>query len=168
MKSVPHWLIGLALLLPLAACVSPAVQAPAAPPRTATTFNAPKDKVWPLIIAEVGLTYPVQALEKESGLITTSFVSLPVGFGNRLAGQWILPPGGFLATWNGLRMSMKILAVETEPGKTLVKINCHYEAFENNVQKTWVVAQSNGSVENAILTKLEAQLNPKPDVAAAK
>lgn len=92
------------------------------------------------------------------------------------AAQWVYPPGVFLATWNGLRMNMKVMAVENEAGKTQVTINCHYEAFENNVMKTWLVAQSNGSLENAILTKIEqrlltapASLEPqKPTTAPAK
>ncbi|MEK6551874.1 MAG: hypothetical protein AABZ54_00295 [Bacteroidota bacterium] len=42
-----------------------------------------------------------------------------------------------------------------EPGKTMVTINAHYEAFENNVSKSWIVARSNGSVENKILTGIE-------------
>ena len=119
---------------------------------------AHKNTVWPKIIAEVGLQYPVQALEKESGLITTQFVTLPAGYGNYGSGKWIYKPGGFLATWDGLRMNMRILAVEIEPGKTQVTINCHYEAFENNVSKAWQVVRSNGSLENGILTRIEQNL----------
>ena len=69
--------------------------------------------------------------------------------------RWVFPPGGFFATWAGLRMCMRILVVESEPGKTMVTINAHYEAFENNVSKSWIVARSNGSVENKILTGIE-------------
>jgi hypothetical protein len=136
--------------------------APLRPLRTSETFVASKDRVWPLLVSEVGLEYPVRVIEKESGLISTDWVDLPAGFNNMGATQWIFPPGGFLATWDGLRMNMKIMAVETEPGKTQVTVNCHYEAFESNVQKTWLVAQSNGAVENAILSKIERQLLTAP------
>lgn len=108
-----------------------------------------------MLVAEVGLNYPVQAIEKDSGLLTTQFVQMPVGFGNMGSERYILPPGCFLCTWAGLRMSMRAMAVESEPGKTLVTINTHYEAFEDNVSKSWIVVQSNGAVENQILTSVE-------------
>ena len=129
--------------------------------RTAVVMIAPKDKVWPLLVAEVGMNYPVQAIEKDSGLLTTQFVQMPVGFNNMGMERYIFPPGGFLATWSGLRMSMQIMAIESEPGKTVVTINTHYEAFENNVSKSWIVARSNGAVENQILTSIEQKLGVK-------
>lgn len=119
---------------------------------------AQKDKVWPLLVAEVGLNYPVQAIEKDSGLLTTQFVQMPVGFNNIGMERYVFPPGGFLATWAGLRMNMRIMAIESEPGKTMVTINAHYEAFESNVSKSWIVARSNGSVENQILNSIEQKL----------
>lgn len=136
--------------------------------RTSAIFSAPKDSLWPLLVAEVGLVYPVSAIEKDSGLISTDWVTLPAGFNNMHAASWIVPPGGFLATWAGLRMNMKIFAVETEPGKTQVTINCHYEAFEDNVQKRWLVANTNGSVENSMLTKIEKQLLTAPATDPSK
>lgn len=126
--------------------------------RTSAVILAPKDKVWPLLVAEVGLNYPVQAIEKESGLITTQFVQMPVGLNNSGMERYVFPPGGFFATWAGLRMNMRIMAIESEPGKTMITINAHYEAFENNVSKSWIVAHSNGSVENQILTSIEQKL----------
>ena len=127
-------------------------------PPTARIFNAPKDKVWPQLVAQVGLLYPVKAIEKESGLITTEFVSLPAGYNNVNQTQWILSPEGFLTTWDGLRMNLSILANEVEPGKTQVTIHTHFEAFENNVSKSWIVCQSNGSLENQILDKVASGL----------
>ena len=126
--------------------------------RTSAVILAHKDKVWPLLVAEVGLNYPVQAIEKESGLLTTQFVQMPVGFNNSGMERYVLPPRSFLATWAGLRMNMRIMAIESEPGKTMITINAHYEAFENNVSKSWIVARSNGSVENQILTSIEQKL----------
>lgn len=133
-------------------------KAPLQAQRTSAVILSPKDKVWPLLVSEVGLNYPVQAIEKESGLLTTQFVQMPVGFGNMYMDRYVFPPGGFLATWRGLRMSMRIMAIESEPGRTVVTINAHYEAFEDNVSKSWIVARSNGSVENQILTSIEQKL----------
>lgn len=114
-----------------------------------------------MLVAEVGLNYPVQAIEKDSGLLTTQFVQMPVGFNNMGMEHYIFPPGGFLATWAGLRMNMGIMAIESEPGKTIVTIHAHYEAFESNVSKSWLVAPSNGAVENQILTSIEQKLGLK-------
>ncbi|KAF0154225.1 MAG: hypothetical protein FD159_2645 [Syntrophaceae bacterium] len=133
-------------------------KAPLQAQRTSAVILAQKDKVWPLLVSEVGLNYPVQAIDKESGLLTTQFVQLPVGFNNIYMERYVYPPSGFLATWAGLRMNMRIMAIETEPGKTMVTINAHYEAFESNVSKSWMVARSNGSVENQILTSIEQKV----------
>jgi outer membrane lipoprotein-sorting protein len=147
----------LATLIALSGCQT-TNQAPQVAQRTSAVFNASKDKVWPLLVAEVGLNYPVAAVEKESGLLTTDFVMMPAGYNNMNMTQWVFNPGGFLATWNGLRMKMNIMVVEIEPGKTQVTIRAHYEAFENNVSKSWIVCRTNGSMENSILTSIENQI----------
>lgn len=120
-------------------------------------YEAPKDKIWPLLIAEVALSYPVAAIEKESGLLTTDFVSMPAGFNNQNMTKWVFHPGGFFATWNGLRMKMNIMVIEIGTDKTKVIIKAHYEAFENNVSKKWVVCRTNGVVEYGILTRIKYQ-----------
>lgn len=151
-------LLSLALLvLSLSGCVT---QTPAAKEvlPTAQTFAAPKSVVWPLLVQEVGLQYPVKAVEKDSGLLTTDFVTIPAGFNNAQMNKWILPPGGFMTTWDGLRVSLSILVSEVEPSKTRVTIRAQYHAFENNVAKSWIICQSNGSLENGILTRIAEQM----------
>ncbi len=150
----------LAVMVLMVGCAT-VPKAPLQAQRTSALIPAPKERVWPLLVAEVGLNYPVQAIEKDSGLLSTQFVQMPVGFNNRGMKRYIFPPGGFLATWAGLRMSMRIMAIESEPGKTMVTINAHYEAFEDNVSKSWRVARSNGAVENQILTSIEQKLGLK-------
>jgi hypothetical protein len=144
-----------AFLLVGCATTQPVAQQPDLP--TSPTFDAPKDAVWTALVQEVGLRFPVKAVEKESGLLTTDFVSMPAGFNNMNAGRWVHPPGGFLATWNGLRMSMSVLVTEPQPGKTSVNIRTHYEAFENNVSHSWVVCQSNGGLEHEILSNISVK-----------
>jgi hypothetical protein len=126
--------------------------------RTSAVFNAPKDKVWALLIAEVGLSYPIQAIEKASGLVTTQMGTMNAGFNNQYMGKWVFPPSVFLGTWDGLRVQMRIVVSEPEPNKTQVVINCLFDAYESNVIKTWVQAQTNGAVENGILTNIEQKL----------
>lgn len=159
-------LIGLSVIALFSGCEAvPSQSAPPQVQRTSAVIESSKDRVWPLIVSSVGLDYPVRAIEKDSGLLTTDWVTLPAGFNNMSAGRWVIPPGGFLATWNGLRMNMKVMAVESESGKTSVTINCHFEAFEDNVQKTWLVVQSNGAIENDILTRIENAVKSAPPVA---
>ena len=151
-------ILGLTLLALCFGCGTMLAETPRQQQQSSVIFAASKDRVWPLLVSEVGLEYPVRVIERESGLISTDWVTIPAGFNNMRAAQWIIPLGGFLATWEGLRMNMKVMAVEIEPGKTQVTVNCHYEAFESNVRKTWLVAESNGSIESAILSKIEARV----------
>lgn len=155
-KKTSVFVIFTALVMMIGCATVP--RAPIKAQRTSAVMPASKDKVWPLLVAEIGLEYPVQAIEKESGLITTEFVQMPVGFNNSGMERYVFPPGGWINTWAGLRMNMRVLAVESEPDKTMVTIKAHYEAFEDNVYKSWIVARSNGSVENRILTSIEKKL----------
>lgn len=134
--------------------------APIQQQRTSAVILAPKDKVWPVLVTVVAANYPIHVVEKDSGLLTTQSVAMPVGFNNAGMNNYILPPGGFLSTWEGLRMNMQIVVIESEPGKTMVNITTHYEAFESNVSNSWVVVSSNGSIENQILTIVEQQVTP--------
>jgi hypothetical protein len=125
---------------------------------TSKTFAAGKEPVWNQVVAAVGMQYPVRAIDKGSGLLTTDFVSLPVGFNNAQMRAYVIPPRSLLGTWNGLRMNMSVLVTEVEAGKTQVNIRTHYEAFEDNVSKSWIVCQSNGILENGILRHIGQEL----------
>ena len=126
--------------------------------RTSALFSAGKDRVWELVVSAVATNFPVQAIEKESGLIATEFVSMPAGYNNARMAEFVYPPSVFLGTWAGLRMSMRVLVNEVSAEMTSVAITAHYEALESNVTKSWMVAETNGALENKILTKIESQL----------
>jgi len=49
------------------------------------------------------------------------------------------------------------MVVEVSEGQTQVTIRTHYEAYEDNVSKSWVVCRTNGSMENGILGRIKAQ-----------
>ena len=84
---------------------------------------------------------------------------MPVGFGNSGMERYVYPPRvSIISTWRGLRMYMRIVVIEPEPNKTMVKIKTHYEAYENNMIKGWLPASSNGAVENKILTNIEQNI----------
>ena len=149
----------LVALVVLSGCLT--TQKITSPPQsTSMTFEASKAKVWELLVEGVGLSYPILAIERESGLLTTSFVDIDAGWGNRNMSLYVYPPKMFLATWDGLRMKMNILVTEAVKGKTHVQIRTHYDAFETNLTKSWQVCQTNGSVENNILASIKSRLLP--------
>lgn len=154
-------LIGMAALL--CGCATP----PQAPLPTSMVYPASKNTVWPLLVSQIGLDYPVKAVEKDSGLLTTEFVNIPCGYGNADMALWANAPSVFLGTWDGLRMTLNAVAVESEPGKTQVTIRAHYEAFESNISKSWMVCESNGHLENQILTKISGDLAKTPTSSIA-
>jgi hypothetical protein len=145
-------LLAFSLALICGGCVT---APPPAPLPTAMTFSAPKNTVWPLLVAQIGLDYPVKIAEKDSGLITTEMVNIP--FSSLDNGS--TTPTILLGIWDGSRMSLNAMAVESEPGKTTVTIRAHYEAFESNVTKSWVTCDSNGHLENEILTRIQSQVH---------
>ncbi len=134
--------------------------------QTTERFSATKDQVWHLVLSEIGLNYPVSSIEKDSGLITTDFVSLPAGMYNSEMGRWVQKPNaGMFATFNGLRMKMNILVSETTPATTTVTVRAHFEAYENNVHKQWIACPSNGTIEIELFTLIRASL---PQATARK
>jgi hypothetical protein len=125
---------------------------------TSAVMLAPKDKVWPLIVSEVSINYPIQAIEKESGLLTTQSIKILQGFQWTAAYErYVFLPERFFVRWDGLRMDMRIMVIETEPGKTIVTIKARYEVFDRDLSM-WIEARSKGFVENQILNNIEVRL----------
>lgn len=126
---------------------------------TARTFDAPRDKVWQAVVAEVGTKYPVKSIEKDSGLLTTDFVSVPAGQMNAEMGKWVMPPSVDqpMAIWNGLKVSLSVMVLEPQAGKTSVNIRSHYEAYFHQ-GKQWFVCESNGRREQSILDAIGSGL----------
>lgn len=147
--------VGVVLLfLALGGCVRPPkITAPEQ--RKEAVINADKDKVWQMLVATVGMSLPLETMDKSTGLMTTKQVALPVGFNNQGMEDFVYPPEVVMGTWDGMRMSLRILVSDIGQNKTMVKINASYLVWENNVLKTWMNAPSNGSFENGILTALE-------------
>jgi hypothetical protein len=118
-------------------------------------FKASKNHVWELLVNNIGIEYPVEAIEKDSGFLATSFVSLPAGFANKKMGEWVIWPQCFLCTFNGLRLKINIVVLSIDETSTKVTVKSHYEAFENNVSKSWQIVYSNGYIERKIFQDIE-------------
>jgi hypothetical protein len=49
--------------------------------RTQAVFNVPKDRIWPIIVAEIANNYPIHTLDRASGSVTTQAVQItPASF----------------------------------------------------------------------------------------
>ncbi len=114
--------------------------------QTSVTYNASFNEVWSLLLAEVGLNYPVIVVEKASSLITTDFVMLPGGYANMHMAKWVQPPAAFSRP--GTASSSP-----THPRPPHGHHPHHLEAFENNMSKSWVACQTNGSIERQVFDR---------------
>lgn len=63
-------------------------------------------------------------------------------------------------------MTISAMIVDADAGRTQVTLRTHYEAFENNVSKSWLTCQSNGNLENQILDKVSSRLNSQNIIEA--
>jgi len=160
--------MGRQILLPLAAIglmaltgCTPPVEIPVQLP-TIAVVNAPQAKVWNAMVSTVGIEYPIQAIERDSGLISTRPVAMVLP-----ASRWALGcdrANDFANPWNQLRMDMRVLAEERQGGQTQITILCHYEAFkESTYPRAWTVVASSGALENEILQKIQQRLTLRPD-----
>lgn len=133
-----------------------------AQPQDTEVFNAPFDKVWGAIVATIAEQgAPVQSIEKDSGILTTQFVSFASGFGadKQIGAIAQRPPaGGFLSVWNAGRYTISIFASRSDSMSTRVKLTPHIEGYESNVTKSWHVCPSNGSLEAKLFSSIRAKL----------
>jgi len=143
-------------LLAMTGCVPP-VAAPVVQQPTLAVIAAPREKVWNAVVAVIGMEFPIQVIEKDSGLITTrpSNMLLP-------ARQWALgceDASDFGNPWNLLRMDLRLLAEEREPGRTQLTLVCRYEAFKQSTfPRQWTVVASSGRLEEDLLKKIQQRL----------
>lgn len=156
--------LGLSSVATLSGCATTQVQQ--TQQRTSAKINASQDKVWSMLIqgfAEQGV--PFKIVEKDSGLIVTEdfkFTVQQIGYGNKYMGRYIYAPKGFLAVWDGLKANLTVSLSPAGESQTNVRIKANYAAYESNVSKSWVPAQSTGSLESAMLDRLEVQLAEAP------
>jgi len=129
--------------------------------------SAPFDQVWgKLVERATDRSWPLKTIDKASGIIVTDFSSLGDGIsGWQALKQLAYEPSMFLATWaGGARMKLSVFVSKIAENQTRVKLNAHFEGFENNVTHQWVVWQSNGLDEKGVVdyiaSELHAQVQP--------
>jgi hypothetical protein len=144
------------LLLALSGCTPP-VEVPVVQQPTVAVFDAPQAAVWNAVVATIGIDYPIQVVERDSGLISTRIVTMTLP-----ANQWARgceDASDFAYPWNQLRMDMRLLAEGKGPGKTQVTLVCHYEALKQSTwPRAWTVVASNGALEDRLLKRIQQRL----------
>jgi hypothetical protein len=144
------------VLMVLSGC-NPLVEAPVIQQPTVAVFDATPAKVWNAIVATLGIEFPIQVIERDSGLISTRPITMLLP-----ANRWAYGcdnTNDFANPWNQLRMDMRLLAEGREGGKTQVTLVCHFEAFkESTWPKAWTIVASNGALENELLKKIQRRL----------
>jgi hypothetical protein len=148
-----------ALVLLVTVGCTPPLEVPVIQQPTVAVFAAPRDKVWAALVGVVGLDFPIQVLERDSGLISTRVTTMVPP-----ASRWALGcdnPDDFANPWNQLRMDLRALVEEREPGKTQVTLLCHYEANKQSTfPHAWTIVASNGALERDLLGRMQAKLQP--------
>ena len=144
------------ILLASTACLPP-VDVPIVQQPTVAVFGASREKVWTALVGTVGLDFPILVLERDSGLISTRLTTMLLP-----ANRWALGcdnPDDFTHPWNQLRMDLRVLVEEREPGRTQVTLLCHYEAYKQSTfPSAWTIVASNGTLERDLLGRMQAKL----------
>lgn len=122
-------------------------------------IDAPYEKTWRAVasvIAERGL--PIESVEKESGLLTTKFVTFARGMeSDKEIKKVAVIKTSFLLIWERGRYALSIYCEPVSGSTTRVKITAHIEGFESNVSKSWHVCYSNGNLEKRIAELVQAK-----------
>jgi hypothetical protein len=146
-------IISSVLLCLVAGCATPQL---APVKETTQRFDQPFDKVWGSIVASVTSDYPIQVIEKQSGVLETQFVSLP---GNNPLKQYGVEPSIFLSIWYQNRARLSVYAKAQGETNTTVRVAAHFEGFEGNMTKNWYVWPSNGVLEQQIIERISSNLH---------
>jgi hypothetical protein len=152
-----RFLLPTAIVLMAFSGCTPPVEVPVVQQPTVAVFDAPQAAVWNAIVATIGIDYPIQVVERDSGLISTRIVTMVLP-----ANRWALgceDASDFAYPWNQLRMDMRVLAEGKGPGKTQVTLVCHYEAFkESTWPRAWTMVASTGALEDRLLKRIQQRI----------
>ena len=144
------------VLLASVGCEAP-VTTPAAPQPMVAVLPHPRAQVWKALSEGLGMEFPLQIVDEESGLLATrpTAMALP-------ASRWALGcenPADFGNAWNQLRLTLRVQVEKREPGRTQVTLTCHYQANKQSTwPSAWTVVGSNGVLERLILDRLQTRL----------
>jgi len=151
-----YLLIALPTVL-LAGCAPPQMVKPTI--QDTVVIQAPFDKVWGAIVSTLAeMALPIESIEKESGLITTKFVTFASGiFAEKKIDRIAQKPPLFLASWSQGRYTLSVFVAPVGEDATKIKITAHIEAFERTT-KGWHVCYSKGVIEKQIFDSVKSKI----------
>jgi len=131
-----------------------------APPRPETfqkdkVVNYPFDETWSAIVEALAEEeWPIESIEKESGLITTRFVNIGKG-GNNYAdcGSTIFGK----AERSDFRCKLNVFARPIQNNNTNVRINIHIEGWTGTWASSngdWEICNSTGKYEERLFSRI--------------
>lgn len=157
MKKILGTVLVLLLFLLVGGCAPPPMPE-VTPDRT---FSTNFDTTWRAVVDALSdESYPIQAIEKESGVITTEFVIFTRGWlsaENQIERVAVLP-GVLLGTWTTGRYTLSVFVMSVEKG-TRVRIRAHIEGYEENMTHRWHACQSKGTLEEELLNAIGDKLS---------
>lgn len=112
------------------------------------------DETWTAIIDVISDSeWPIEAMEKQSGLISTDFALTGVS-----AGYHSCRSGGQI-TVDQTRIKLNVFVKQLSEKKINVRINAHVEGFINTMAgKTWENCNSSGQLERELFEKVSGIL----------
>jgi hypothetical protein len=130
-------------------------------------IDAPFDQVWGYTVAYVAQRgWPIAAVEKESGLITTQQAIFAQ---NEHDVKECARTHGALSYWGEGRFSLNIYLRKVSDTQTSASVTAHIEGFDQVWSKSWQPLESKGVIEQQVLDqiKFESAIHAKPAVAPA-
>lgn len=124
------------------------------------TFQASYDPVWKAVVEVFAeKTYPIKAVEKDSGIISSDFIELPNPQNpNSEFYKLAVRPDWFASLWRSARYMVNVFVFSKEPNLTTITVNTHIEAFEYNVKSQWFKCYSKGIIERDLLKQINNKI----------
>jgi hypothetical protein len=125
------------------------------------TFDVPFDKVWPLIVTAISdKGYPIQAIEKQSGILTTKSIEVKSESFTRnipvIIGEIGYKPSSMcFGAWNEAHYNLTIHATESS-GNTIVKVKAFIEGVDGCDVRHDI--PSRGKLEGELLAAISTKI----------
>ena len=128
-------------------------------------YAKPFDTVWGRLIQVITeQNYMIGAIEKDSGILSTSFELHSQNLGplstiqneiKRLA----IVPSNPLAIWGDMTCQINIVVSHETVDTTKVTVNTSIKAYDRNYSGSWHICYSRGIIEQNILDSIESKLS---------
>jgi hypothetical protein len=146
MRVLP-WFLTLAVAFSLAGCATAPKQFTFDP---VVTIDASFDDVWSAVVEFFAVgTLPIETIEKDSGLIVTSWMDATEEQGY-VDDRWCSCGSEFLSPEDWTRGKFNIFAKSLGPNSTQLRVTCLYQQARGGLGSGIVTCNSNGSLEAAI------------------